>query len=126
MTFDYKTASAIARHELVHTDKLRDFAYAARQTWDELQLGKRENISLQREIKNLLGEIDVLKSSLLEIEATQQPVVPEGIDGRICGYTPGEAKIEIQLPASTRIGGALELGCTVRVLLSAGKENKDE
>jgi hypothetical protein len=78
MPFDYKTASAIAGYEVIHTDKLRDFAYAARQTWDELQLSKRENSSLQREIKNLQGEIDVLKSSLLEIEATPQSVVPEG------------------------------------------------
>ena len=78
MPFDYKTASAIARYETIRTETLRDFSYAARQTWDELQLSKRENSSLQREIKNLLGEIDVLKSSLLEAEAAPQPVVPEG------------------------------------------------
>jgi translation initiation factor 2B subunit (eIF-2B alpha/beta/delta family) len=75
MPFDYMVAAAIAKYDPVHTEKLRDFAYAARQTWDELQLSKRENISLQREIRNLLGEIDVLKSSLLEIEATPQPAV---------------------------------------------------
>jgi hypothetical protein len=79
MTFDYTVAAAIARYEPVHTERLRDFAYAARQTWDELQLSKRDSISLQREIRNLLGEIDVLKNSLLEAEAAPQPVVPEWI-----------------------------------------------
>jgi hypothetical protein len=77
MTFDYTVAAAIARYEPVHSERLRDFAYAARQTWDELQLSKRDSISLQREIRNLRGEIDVLKSSLLEAEAAPQPVVPE-------------------------------------------------
>jgi hypothetical protein len=75
MPFDYKTASAIAGYEAIRTETLRDFSYAARQTWDELQLSKRENRSLRREIKNLQGEIDVLKSSLLEAEAATQPVV---------------------------------------------------
>ena len=91
MSFDYKAAAAIAGYEPVHTERLRDFAYAARQTWDELRLSKRENISLQREIRNLLGEIDVLKSSLLEAEAalqhsgepvaevTPQPVVDDSV-----------------------------------------------
>jgi hypothetical protein len=78
MPFDYTTAAAIARYEPVHTETLRDFAYAARQTSDELQRSKQENSSLQREIRILLGEIDVLKSSLLEAEAVPQPAVPEG------------------------------------------------
>jgi hypothetical protein len=77
MAFDYKTAAAIARYEPIHTETLRDFAYAARQTWDEFQLSKREISSRRREIRNLLGEIDVLKSSLLEAEAVPQPAVPD-------------------------------------------------
>ena len=113
LPFDYTTAAAIATHKTVHSEKLRDFAHAARQTWDELQLSKRDNISLQREIRNLLGEIDVLKSSLLEAEANPQPVVPEGYV-----LVSRAAATEVLRTSSNR-GGAWE---EIRAaLLSAGK-----
>jgi hypothetical protein len=99
MPFDYKTASAIARYEAIHAETLRDFSYAARQTWDELQLSKRENSSLQREIRNLLGEIDVLKNSLLEAEATPQPVVDAKPIAAVKGYYNGECVIQALDPA---------------------------
>jgi hypothetical protein len=104
MPFDYKTASAIARYEAVHTDTLRDFCYAARQTWDELRLSKRENSSLQREIKNLLGEIDVLKSSLLEAEATPQPATTKPI-ASVKGWFHGECVIQALDPEAVLPAG---------------------
>lgn len=99
MAFDYTTAASIARHEAIHTETLRDFAHSARQTWDELQLSKRENISLRREIRNLLGELDVLKKSLLEAEAAPQPVLR---------YTPAETQslIEIMCPEQQHLVSA--------------------
>jgi hypothetical protein len=122
MPFDYKTASAIARYEAISTETLRDFSYAARQTWDELQLSKIENISLQREIKNLQGEIDVLKSSLLEIEAAPQPVVPDFVyDGwSVYQFLSDRAKTRT---STDNVSDVLD---AIKAMLKAGKENNNE
>jgi len=130
MPFDYKTASAIARYEAISTETLRDFSYAARQTWDELQLSKIENISLQREIKNLQGEIDVLKSSLLEIEAAPQPVVPDEfvmVSSDLIRDAIRDLKevqmrlIQCGIYANPQLTVRICLDRTLEVLLSAGK-----
>jgi hypothetical protein len=86
---------------------------------------QRDDLRDRFQVMQAQAEIDAKAQRIAALQHSGEPVVPEEIYGRICGYTPGEAKIEIQLPASTRIGGALELGCTVRVLLSAGKENNN-
>jgi hypothetical protein len=112
MPFDYTVAAAIATYRPVDTERLRDFAHSARQTWDELHLSKRENISLQREIRNLLGEIDVLKSSLLEAEANPQPVVDADALAQ-----------EIRRVDGSNGMGAGALAEHIVRWLSAGKEN---
>jgi hypothetical protein len=44
------------------------------------------------------------------------PKAPTPIEGRVCGYTPGISRVEIQLPAgSFKSGQALELGDAVRI-----------
>lgn len=43
-------------------------------------------------------------------------VTSKSIQGRVCGYTPGQSKIEIQLPVGWhKDGPALELGDSVRI-----------